>query len=206
MKKFLIAVVALVATVSTASAQSWGDLLKQVAGSAVTEIADKVTNGALSDAALNGAWDYKKPAVKFESENILSSLGGSAMETTVTTHLEKAYTFIGIKEGAASFTFNEDDTFTAELGMAKNLSGTYEFNPETHQITLNFSGSGLLKNLGSMTGYAYISGKELKLVFPVTKLVNMVRTLGSKISYLKTISTLLENYENVYLGFGFAKP
>lgn len=205
MKRLLIAVVALVATVSTASAQSWGDLLKQVAGSAITEIADKVTNGALSDAALNGTWNYQKPAVKFESENILSSLGGSAIETTVTTHLEKAYTFVGIKPGAATFNFNTDNTFTASLGMAKNLSGTYEFDTTTHQITLHFS-SGLLKNLGSLTGYAYISGKELKLVFPVTKLVNIVRTLGSKISYLKTISALLENYENVYLGFGFAKP
>ncbi|MBQ8652564.1 MAG: DUF4923 family protein [Alistipes sp.] len=205
MKRLLIAVVALMATVSTASAQSWGDLLKQVAGSAVTEIADKVTNGALSDAALNGSWSYKQPAVKFQSDNILSSLGGSAMESSVTTRLEKAYSFIGIKEGAASFTFNEDKTFTAKLGLAKNLSGTYEFDTESHKITLHFS-SGLLKNLGTMSGYAYISGKELKLVFPVTKLVNMIRTLGSKISYLKTITTLLENYENVYLGFGFAKP
>lgn len=205
MKKILFAMVTLVATISTASAQSWGDLLKQVAGSAITEIADQVTNGALSDAALNGTWSYKQPAVKFEGDNLLSTLGGSAIESSVTTRLEKAYTFIGIKEGAATFTFNEDNTFTASLGLAKNLSGTYEFNTETHQITLQFSNTGLLKNFGTMSGYAYISGKELKLVFPVTKLVNMIRTLGSKISYLNTITTLLENYENVYLGFGFAK-
>ena len=204
MKKLLIAVVALVATVSTASAQSWGDLLKQVAGSAVTEIADKITNGALSDAALNGTWNYAQPAVKFQSDNILSSLGGSAIESTVTSRLEKAYTYIGIKPGAASFTFNEDNTFTATLGFVKNLGGTYEFNTETHQIKLTFN-TGLLQNFGSITGYAYISGMELKLVFPVTKFVNMVRTLGSKISYLNTITTLLENYEDVYLGFGFAK-
>ena len=204
MKKLLIAVVALVATVSTASAQSWGDLLKQVAGSAVTEIADKITNGALSDAALNGTWNYAQPAVKFQSDNILSSLGGSAIESTVTSRLEKAYTYIGIKPGAASFTFNEDNTFTATLGFVKNLGGTYEFNTETHQIKLTFN-SGLLQNFGSITGYAYISGMELKLVFPVTKFVNMIRTLGSKISYLNTITTLLENYEDVYLGFGFAK-
>lgn len=204
MKKLLIAVVALVATVSTTSAQSWGDLLKQVAGSAVTEIADKITNGALSDAALNGTWNYAQPAVKFQSDNILSSLGGSAIESTVTSRLEKAYTYIGIKPGAASFTFNEDNTFTATLGFVKNLGGTYEFNTETHQIKLTFN-TGLLQNFGSITGYAYISGMELKLVFPVTKFVNMVRTLGSKISYLNTITTLLENYEDVYLGFGFAK-
>lgn len=204
MKKLLIAVVALVATVSSASAQSWGDLLKQVAGSAVTEIADKITNGALSDAALNGTWNYAQPAVKFQSDNILSSLGGSAIESTVTSRLEKAYTYIGIKPGAASFTFNEDNTFTATLGFVKNLGGTYEFNTETHQIKLTFN-TGLLQNFGSITGYAYISGMELKLVFPVTKFVNMIRTLGSKISYLNTITTLLENYEDVYLGFGFAK-
>ena len=43
MKKLLIAVVALVATVSTASAQSWGDLLKQVAGLTATTAKNIVT-------------------------------------------------------------------------------------------------------------------------------------------------------------------
>ena len=204
MKKVLLMLSVALFSVATAEAQSLTDLLKKVAGDAVSEVADKLTDGAVSEAMIIGTWNYTVPAVKFESENVLSSLGGSAMESSVTSRLEKAYSFVGIKAGAASFTFNEDKTFTAKLGLAKNLSGTYEFDTESHKITLHFS-SGLLKNLGSMSGYAYISGKELKLVFPVTKLVNMIRTLGSKISYLKSISALLENYENVYLGFGFAK-
>lgn len=204
MKKLMLMLSVALFSVATAEAQSLTDLLKKVAGDAVSEVADKLTDGAVSEAMIIGTWSYTAPAVKFESENVLSSLGGSAMESSVTSRLEKAYSFVGIKAGTASFTFNEDKTFTAVLGKAKNLGGTYTFDAATNEIKLTFSGSTRF-NLGTVTGKAYISGGELKLVFPVTKLVNMVRTLGSKISYLKTISSLLENYENVYLGFGFKK-
>lgn len=204
MKKLCLILAIALCSVATAEAQSLSDLLKKVAGDAASEVADKLTDGAVSEAMIIGSWNYAAPAVKFESENVLSSLGGSAMESSVTTRLEKAYSFIGITEGAASFTFNEDKSFTAVLGKAKNLSGTYTFDASTNEIQLTFSGSSRF-NLGTVTGKAYVTGGELKLVFPVTKLVNMIRTLGSKISYLKSISALLENYENVYLGFGFEK-
>ena len=204
MKKFLIALVALVATATTASAQSWGDLLKSVAGEAATELLDKVTDGAVSEAVLIGSWNYTAPAAEFEGSNVLSSLGGSAIESSVTKRLEKAYSYIGITAGAATFTFNEDKSFTATLGKIKNLAGTYEYNAETKEIKLSFSARSKF-NLGTLTGHAYLNGTSLKLVFPVTKLVNMLKTLGSKISYLQTITSLLENYENVYLGSGFEK-
>lgn len=187
-------------TVSTASAQNWGDVLKKVA----TEAADKVTGGKLTEAALVGTWNYTAPAVKFESDNVLSELGGSAMESTVTTRLEKGYELVGIKAGAASFTFNDDKSFTADLGKAQGLSGTYEFDASTHEIKLTFSKSSKF-NLGTLTGYAYISGSELQLVFPVTKLVDVITAIGSKVSSLQTVAAMLEKYKEVYLGFAFTK-
>lgn len=199
MKKLIFTLLLLAGVTGSASAQAWGDLLKKVA----TEAADKVTGGKLTEAAINATWSYAAPAVKLESENALSELGSSAVESTITPKLEKAYSMVGIKAGAASFTFNEDKSFTAVLGRAKNLSGTYEFDPETHAITLQFTNSKF--KLGKFSGKAYISGSELQLVFPVTKLVDLVTKLGSSIASLNTITTLLENYEEVYLGFGFAK-
>lgn len=202
MKKHLMIAVLLLcgAVAAPASAQDWGDLLKKAA----TTAADKLTGGKLTEAALIGSWSYTAPAVKFESDNVLSELGGTAMESTITGKLETGYSLVGIKAGAASFTFNSDKTFSAALGKAQNLSGTYEFDASSHEIVLNFSSESKFK-LGSLTGHVYISGSELQLVFPVTKLVNMITAIGSKVSSLQTVAALLEKYKEVYLGFAFEK-
>ncbi len=198
MKRILLCAALLLC--GTVSAQDWGDLLKKVA----TEAADKVTGGKLTEAAIAGCWNYAAPAVKFEGDDLLSGLGGTAMESTVTTRLEKAYALVGIRPGAASFTFTKEKTFTAVLGKAKNLSGTYAFDPETHEIRLTFDKTSKFK-LGTLTGHAYIRGSELQLLFPVTKLVEVVTELGSKVSSLQTVAKLLEKYKEVYLGFAFEK-
>lgn len=201
MKKLLLwATLLACGTPLSAPAQDWGDLLKKVA----TEAADKITGGKLTEAAIVGTWNYTAPAVKFEGGDLLSGLGGTAMESTVTSRLEKAYALVGIKAGAASFTFSDDKSFTAELGKAKNLKGTYAFDPATHEIRLSFDKASKFK-LGTVTGHAYIRGSELQLLFPVTKLVEVVTELGSKVSSLQTVAKLLEKYEEVYLGFAFGK-
>lgn len=199
MKRFIFTLLFALMSLSV-GAQSWSDLLKQVASDTATEVLDQVTGGKLTEMALNGTWNYKTPTVRFESSNILSSIGGSAMESTLTTRLEKGYKLVGIQEGSASFTFNKDKTFRAVLGK-KSLEGTYTFDNATHTLTLHFSS----KLLSSMNGRAYIDGSELQLVFPVTKLVELVKSVGKRISYLQSVATMLEKYDEVYLGFGFTK-
>lgn len=201
MKRILLSALLLAgAGLATASAQDWGSLLKKVA----TEAADKLTDGKLTEAAVVGTWNYAAPAVRFESDDLVSGLGGKAMESTVATRLEKGYALAGIRQGAARFTFTGEKSFTAELGKAKNLSGTYEFDPATHEIRLTFDKKSKFK-LGTLTGHAYISGGELQLVFPVTKLVDTVTAIGSKVSSLQSAVKLLEKYKEVYLGFAFEK-
>lgn len=109
---------------------------------------------------------------------------------------------MGIKPGACSFTFEREGAFTASLG-SHNLSGTYEFDASTHVITLHFARGKY--DLGSVPGHAYISGEALQLVFPVNRLVAMIKTLGNKVSKLAALSNLLEKYDNVYIGFRFDK-
>ena len=181
-------------------AQSWNDLLKQVASSTATEAIDQLTGGKLTEVALQGSWSYKQPAVRFESNNVLSSLSGSAFESTITSRMERAFSFVGIKPGAASFTFHKDKTFQAILGK-KTLEGTYTFDPATHTITLDFSS----KLIGTMNGRAYIDGQELQMVFPMTKLLKLIKSVGSSITSLQSVFKVLENYDEVYLGFGFTK-
>ena len=151
---------------------------------AATTAADKATDGKLTQYALAGTWNYTGPGVKFEGGDIASEVGGAALETAVVKQLEKAYAKAGIRPGAGTFTFGKDDD-------------------PTHVVTLHFAKGKL--NLGSVPGHAYISGQELVLVFPVTRLVEVVTALGSKVSYFSTATTLLSKYKNVYVGFAFSK-
>ena len=183
---------------TAAQAQDWKDALKKAASTVV----DKATDGKLTQYAIVGNWNYTGPGVKFEGGDLASDLGASAIETTVTPKLEKAYQLAGIKPGACTFVFEQEGAFTATFGT-RQLTGTYEFEASTHVITLHFAKGK--HNLGSVPGHAYISGTDLQLVFPVTKLVDMVTAVSSKISSLSSVATLLKKYENVYLGFEFEK-
>lgn len=181
-----------------ASAQSLSDALKNIASS----VADKVTGGALTSAMLTGEWRYEGPGVKFAGGNLLAEAGGAAVAGTVESKLGTIYSKAGIKPGACTFVFDKDNNFTMTAG-SRTLSGTYEFNSSTHAITLQPS-VGKLK-LVKLGGYVYMEGTDLQLVFPADKLVDLVTALGSKISSLSTVTSLLEKYDSVMIGFKFTK-
>lgn len=143
MRKLLILAVLLIGC-NTLQAQDWKDALTKVATSA----ADKATGGKLTQMAITGQWEYSGPGVKFESDDTLSELGGSALSSSVEKKLDPVYRLAGIKPGACHFTFDTDGAFEALLGT-HSLNGTYEFNPETHAITLHFSKAP--GKLGSLT-------------------------------------------------------
>ena len=201
MKKHLILLLAAACTVgatANAAAQDWKELLTKIAA----EAADRLTDGKLTEKALVGTWNYTQPGVRLEGEDVLSGVTGTALESTVAKRLETAYGYAGIRAGSCVFTFANDDTFCATIGKYQ-LSGTYAFDASTHVVTLRFAKGKI--DLGTMEGHAYIDGQSLQLVFPVTKLVNMVSTLGSKISSLAAVTALLDKYKNVYIGFAFQK-
>lgn len=195
MKRFFILTLAVLLCSSAASAQSWKDALKKVA----TETVDQVTGGKLTERAIVGTWNYSGPGVKMNSSDVLANVGGTVMESTVAGKLSGAYEKVGIVPGACTITFGSDDTFSMPV-KGREVTGTYVFDASTHAITLQV---GKLKT--SFTGYAYISGSNLQLVFPVDKLMSFVTAIGSKISSLSSVATLLEKYDNVYIGFEFEK-
>lgn len=196
MKKLLIIALALCALSQTASAQGWLDAVKKVA----TEAADKATGGQLTAKAIIGTWNYSAPAARLDGDSTLSSLSGSLVGSTLSTKMATAFEKVGIREGFCSITFNDGGTFAMPV-KGKSISGTYEFDPSTHAITLHIGKS----SLGSFGGYAYISGSDLQIVFPTDKLMTLLTNFGSKISALSSVTALLEKYDNAYLGFEFEK-
>ena len=200
MKKFLIfAVAALTLTTTNVQAQNWLNALKSAATSAI----DKVTGGKLTANAIYGTWSYNQPGIKLSSStNALSDITASAATSTLQTKMATYYEKVGIKAGACSFVFNQDCTFTSTFGQ-KSSGGTFTFNAETNQITLKYD-NGLLA-LGAINAYAYLNGSNLQLLFPMDKLLTLLTSLGSASSQLSTITSLLDNYDSVKIGFEFSK-
>ena len=200
MKRIIIlAIAALTLTTTNVQAQNWLNALKSAATSAI----DKVTGGKLTANAIYGTWSYNQPGIKLSSStNALSDITASAATSTLQTKMATYYEKVGIKAGACSFTFNQDGTFTSTFGQ-KSSGGTFTFNAETNQITLKYD-NGLLA-LGAINAYAYINGSNLQLLFPMDKLLTLLTSLGSASSQLSTITSLLDNYDSVKIGFEFSK-
>ena len=200
MKKFLIlAVAALTLTTTSVQAQNWLNSLKSAATTAI----DKLTGGKLTANALYNTWSYNQPGIKLSSStNALSDITASAATSTLQAKMATYYEKVGIKAGACSFVFNQDGTFTSTFGQ-KSSGGTFTFNAETNQITLKYD-NGLLA-LGAINAYAYINGSNLQLLFPMDKLLTLLTSLGSASNQLSTITSLLDNYDSVKIGFEFSK-
>ena len=83
----------------------------------------------------------------------------------------------------------------------REIKGTYTYNSNDHSLLLKVGQSGKVE----VKGYAYISGTNLQIVFPINKLTDFMVAIGSNIRSLSSITKLIEQYENIYLGFEFAR-
>ena len=153
-----------------------------------------------------GTWTYAKPAVQFTSEDLLTKAGGVAAASVVEGKLAEGLAKIGVKEGAMTYTFNEDKTFAIAIGK-RTIKGTYELNGETKEVTLNF-GSGLLDlKIAKLTMTLTKTGDNIDLVSNADKLLKLIQTTisTSKNSTLSTIGSLVANYDGMMIGFSFTK-
>lgn len=205
MKKVLILIIASLCVFDFAGAQSWADALKKVA----TEAADKATGGKVTEAALHATWTYSQPALRLSSDaenasitdvlkDIGSNVAGSAL---IGDKMKKAFKSVGIKEGFCTITFSNDGTFAMPV-KGKEIKGTYTYDASSHSLTLK------VMNKISVTGYAFISGTELQMVFSMEKLISFVSALGSSISNnatLASISKMLNEYKEAKFGLQFKK-
>ena len=144
-------------------------------------------------------WKYSKPGCAFTSENLLAKAGGEIAANKVEEKLGEYYSKFGFSGSNTYFTFKTDGTFAAKID-GKSWQGNYTFDEKTHAIQMK----GLLL---SMSGYATKTTNGISLLFDQTKLLNLIKTIGSfkGSSTLSTIGTIANNYDGMRVGFEMTK-
>ncbi len=193
------------------SSTSTGDAITNILGGimgssstakAATDIIGNVLGSSkITEKSLAGTWTYTQPCVAFESENVLSNIGGSVASSKIEDKMKKALAKAGIKEGKFTVTFNEDKTFAMAVGK-KKLSGTFEVSGSDLLLTFNSPNKTIKSN-------AKLSLGTLQLAMNADKMLEIVNTIATKASayssQMGTISTVLSQYKGMYLGMKFNK-
>ena len=144
---------------------------------------------------IQGTWKYNGPSVGVSGKNLLAGVAKPLAKSKLKKKLKNAFKKIKLDKMSPRFSFNTDGTCAINL-MGTSLKGTYNYNPSTEKITLKWHGVPLSANLRR-------DGKKLHLTFDADKLLSLLSLMGrfSDSSAIKAISTLLDNYEDVMVGF-----
>ena len=182
-------------TSTTGDSQSTGGVL----GSLGSLIGNVVANNKFSIDDLVGTWSYSSPAVSFQSENALMKIGGAGAATAVENQLAPYYQRLGFTN--TSLTVDADHNFSLKMGLLV-LKGTVEKDEEDNGLVFNFNAFGKI-SLGKVKANATKAGKTLNLTFDATRLIQMLTKISSKLNIktLSTLSTILNNYDGIYIGY-----
>ena len=204
MKKIISLVIVAAALGFNANAQSVLDKLGSL-GNVISNAAGVVYSAPIS---LNGTYTYNGIAVSATSSEggILKNLAGTAATSALETKADEYLSKVGIKPGAATFTFNSaDKTFTLNVGGI-SLPGTYTVGDGEKTVSLVF---GKKLQFFSMTGSLESSLGNVKMVFPVNKAMGLIKkitsVLGQSSSSVASLAKLADGYDNYRLGFKMTK-
>lgn len=172
-----------------------------IAGSGIGQAIMNILSGKLipTESQIVGTWVYDTPAVVFNSDNVLSSIGGQVASSGIENKLQSYLNKYGITSGNTSITFNKDKTFTANV-KGKAINGKYIINGQTVQMT--FDG---MAQPSKMT--PQLSNGSLIIVGDATKLMTFVQGLGAASSnqQIAGITTLMKQFNGMQLGIRLQK-
>lgn len=153
-----------------------------------------VLQGKTSKETLTGTWNYEGPSVKFESENVLSQIGGAVMSNKLESLMQTQLTKMGMTKGYSTLTFTSDGQYTLQL-KGKQYTGTYTL--ADNQLTLNGA-----FGMTHQTCTASVQGGTLHMLFDASALMGIATKLSAKST---TLSSLLGKYSGVKLGWTMTK-
>lgn len=185
---------------STEQSGSKGGSLSDIIGGVVGGL---LTTDKVDTDKMVGTWSYSSPAVCFKSENFLQKAGGSAIAATLEGKLAPYYKTAGLNK--LVLTINEDKSFVMQSGKI-TVRGTVEADGEG-EVYFNFKALGTIP-AGKMKAYITMTaGKQMSLMFDVTKLVSIIKMVGSVSgsTAIKGVSSILDSYDGICAGFKLNK-
>ena len=216
MKK-LVSILALAVALSvSANAQTvLGNYLSNLGGSsassAVSTISEVVSGltGVVYSApvSLNGTYNYNGVAVSASSSEggIVANLAGTAVTSGIEAKADEYLAKVGIKPGVMTWTFNQDNTFTLNVGGI-SLPGKYKVGDGEKTITLTF---GKTMQYLCMTGVLETAPGGAKMLFTADKAMALFKKLASQLgeasSKISAIGKLADGYDTFRLGFKLSK-
>lgn len=157
------------------------------------------TNKVSSD-HLVGTWSYSEPCVVFESDNILTQLGTSAVSGKAEKALGTQLSRIGFTAGKVALTLNADSTGHIAFNQ-KQVNVNWGVTDSTLTLTFPLTQKSVNMNVK-------LSGGDLQVAMNTDKMLTMVSALTSKassIASLKTVGSLVDKIKGMYVGFKFKK-
>ena len=153
-----------------------------------------------SEKSIVGTWVYAEPAIVLKSDNILSNVAAKVAAGKIEDKLAGVLSKYGIKEGMLSITFNEDGTFTENIGK-KTIKGKWTV--KDSKLNLTF---GTLKPK-TIPITTQLEGSQLLFVTDASKLLDFVKNISSKSSNsnIKTITKLMDNVTGMQAGLTMQK-
>lgn len=150
--------------------------------------------------AISGTWKYNGPSVGVSGKNVLAGIAKPLAKSKLKKKLKKAYKKVGLDRVRPEFSFNPDGTCAIGV-MGKTLKGSYNYNPDLETISIKWHGLPLNAKLRRD------GKKKLHLTFDADKLLSLISFMGrfSDSSAIKALSTLLDNYDDVMVGFELKK-
>lgn len=174
-----------------------GDVLGQTGGGLLGTVLGSLLGNTTSQQSLVGTWTYAGPKVVFESENILSQIGGQVVSNSLEQKLGTQLQKMGFTPGKSALVLGTDQSCSLALGT-KSWPGTYVYDPSTNKMTL----TGVL-GLAQMTCTVSVQGNQLYMLFEADKLLSIATSISSKSA--SSLSSLLNSYTGLKLGWVMTK-
>ena len=195
----------LVASPVIGHAQDWKSILKGVANT-VEEKASEQISQKLDTLMYEGSWQYVKPDIKLQSDDILSQAGSELAAAKIEERMLDVLTKLGFNERTV-FTFNADSTYVMTTDK-RTLEGTYTFNKATREIVMT---SRLQLQFTAILDQNILKPDLLSIRFNADKLMAFVKhvsgTLAQKSTYKSAAmaNALLSKYNGLTIGFELKK-
>ncbi len=205
MKKSLIkatVLLAMMCSASTANAQL-NNILSQVTSNGnsgiLSTIGGLITSKLVpTSKQIVGTWAYQEPAVMFTSSNALKSTASSLISKQIEKKLQTYLTKVGISKNNMSITFCDDNTFYVSKSNKKVGTGTYTL--ANNEVTLTFKGR---KNPCKLT--PQLDNGTLVVVMDATKIKTFFEGIGSNVSQLGTVTSLMKSMDGMKVGIRLSK-